>query len=66
MEKQLILVAIKGLHTQIVFGPAIPAIIGIKKAELIKSGNWKEYKFQLRTQKGYENVKILTKKLKTL
>ncbi len=65
MTSQLILVAIRGKHTQIVFGPATPQIISTKKSELIRSGNWSGWKFQLRTSAGYKNVKILTKKNKT-
>ena len=64
MSTQLILVAIRGNHTQIVFGPAMPQIISTKKSELIRSGNWAKWSFQMRTQSGYENVKILTPKLK--
>lgn len=66
MQKQLILVAVRGQHTQVVFGPALPGVVGAKKAQLLKSGNWpKPWRFQLRTQEGYNKIKILTKKLKT-
>ncbi len=65
MDSQLILVAIKGKHTQVVFGPAIPKSVGGKKSELMNSGNWKGWTFQLRTQQGYDKVKILIKKPKT-
>ena len=60
MEKQFILVAIRGTQTKPVFGPAIAKMIAFKKKELIGSGNWKGYVFQLRTESGYANVKILT------
>ncbi len=64
MASQLILVAVRGTFTQIVFGPALPAIIGIEKAKLIKSGNWKGFTFQSRTIEGYKAVKILSDKIR--
>lgn len=57
--KQLILVAIYGNHTQIVFGPATPQIISTKKSELVQSGNWNNWRFELRTSAGYTAKKIL-------
>lgn len=66
MDKQLIIVAVRGTHTQIVFGPALPSIIGFKKAQLIKSGNWKGYILQNRTEKGYKAVPILTDKIRQI
>ena len=60
--KNLILVAIRGKHTQIVFGPALPVIVAAKKKELIASGNWRGWKFQLRSEQGYKAVPILQKK----
>ena len=62
--KQLLVIAIKGTHTEIVFGPAIPSACGKKKSELMKSGNWKGWQFQIRYPEAYKVVKILTKKLK--
>ena len=59
MNKQLLLIAIKGQHTQPVFGPAISQIIQTKKSELIKSGNWSGWRFEVRTILGYKNIKIL-------
>jgi|GEM_PF-5842022 len=58
-DKQLIIVAVKGLHTQVIFGPAIPRIVQVKRSELIKSGNWKGYILEIRTPQGYANKKIL-------
>ena len=62
---QLILVAIRGKHHQIVFGPALPIVIAGKKKQLIASGNWKGWIFQIRNPIAYKNVPILQKKLKT-
>lgn len=59
MADQLILVAIRGQHTKIVFGPAIPDLVNSKKSELTRSGNWKLWRFELRTEKGYAAKKIL-------
>ena len=61
-QDQLILVAIRGLHTQIVFGPAMPQICGAKRKELKTSGNWKNWSFELRSLAGYLKVPILGKK----
>lgn len=60
-EKQLILVAIKGTYTRIVFGPAVPRIVGAKKTELKKSGNYRGWSFEMRTLAGYLKVPILGK-----
>jgi len=62
----LILVAIRGQFTKIVFGPAPALIIAGKKKQLTDSGNWIGWKFQIRTESGYKAVPILKKKLKTL
>lgn len=66
METTLVLIAIKGNYTKIVFGPAIPKLIAWKKAELIKSGNWQGWEFQLRNYQAYKVIPILTKKTKLL
>lgn len=64
-SKSFILVAIKGKMHRPVFGPAIAKVIGAKKAELMKSGNWSGYIFQIRNPDAYLKVPILTKKNKT-
>ena len=58
-DKSLILVAIKGKFTQVVFGPAIPAIVTTKMSELKASGNWDGWRFEARTENGYKIKKIL-------
>ena len=63
-NKQLILVAIRGNHTQIVHGEAAPGIIATQKASMIKSGNWIGWKFQMRNKDAYKNLKILQPKIK--
>lgn len=66
MEKQLIIVAVKGKMHQQIFGPALPQVCAGKKKQLKDSGNWSGWELQLRNQNAYKNVPILTKKLKPL
>ena len=62
MDKQLILVGVRGKHTQILFGPAQPQAVGTEKSKLARSGNWKNWVFEIRTPAGYANKKILNPK----
>lgn len=61
-EKQLILVAVKGSFAKPIFGPSIAKIIGAKKNEFKKSGNWRGWDLQIRTIQGYLFKPILEKK----
>lgn len=65
MTKQLILVAVKGSFTKVVHGEASPAIIGLNKSLMIKSGNWKGWKLQIRTKDGYAGLKVLNPKIRS-
>ena len=62
---QLILVAVKGTYTQVVHGEASRQTITATKGVMIKSGNWKGWKLQIRTKAGYAALKILNPKIKT-
>jgi len=64
VNKQLILVAVHGEHTQVVHGEASPAIIGMKRGIMMRSGNWIGWRLQIRTVLGYKNVPILNAKAK--
>lgn len=64
-KDQLLLIANKGNHHQIVFGPSSAMLCAFKKKELISSGNWKGWTLKLRTISGYKNVPIVGQKLLT-
>lgn len=53
-----VLVAVKGtMHKPIIEG--VVKFIQSQRSSLLKSGNWKGWKLQVRTKEGYKNVPIL-------
>lgn len=59
----LLLVAIKGKHTQVV-KEGVAEILQGEKKKLCKNIAWKGWSFQIRTKAGYAAVKIWTRKPK--
>ena len=63
MEKQFVLIAVRGKLTQNVFGPAIKRLINIKKTEIVRLGNYRGWILEIRNADGSKIVKFVRKEL---
>lgn len=63
-NKVFVLVAVKGTYHKPIKTGVVKFIQSLRK-DLKKSGNWKGWLLQVRTEDGYKAVPILTPKIKS-